>query len=147
MSFIQLPPDSTGKKVRTNVATDGTEEHLQNYVVSDATGSRTLNLDAQGRLGVAGLGTARTTNRVGIGISAARIDTGMEGRVSVEIHYPASGAPTGAYVYVGFGDTLTTANGRELAPGESWSLDLNSNAAIWAVSTNSGQQIQVTEIG
>lgn len=118
--------------------------------IADGTyGFRKASVDKQNALltQTGGLVTAQTT-RVSVGTVASQIDGGaLATRKSVEIKYNAGGAANNGFVYVGFAAGLTTAQGRELSPGESVVLDVTSAVPIYAVSSNAAQAVQVTELG
>jgi hypothetical protein len=97
---------------------------------------------------IAGLSNGAQTLRQTVGLTAVQIDpSALATRTSVEIKYHANGATAGAYVYVGFNSGVAIGSGRELSPGEPWTLDVTTATQIWAIATAAGQPVQVTEIG
>lgn len=96
---------------------------------------------------VGGLYQGSSTNRFAVGTTAVRLDAvPLTNRSTVEIKYHSNGAANNGYVYVGFTNSLSALNGRELSPGESWTLDVTSATALYAIASTTNQQVQFTEL-
>lgn len=135
----------SGGTRRVRVLADTDFAGLANVVIRASAGSFAVALTSP--VQIAGLYTASQTLRHTVGITAVRLDpSAVVGRSSVEVLYQATGAANNGVVYVGFANSVTTGNGRALQPGEAWTLDVTTTTTLWAVASNAGQQVQVTEL-
>lgn len=97
---------------------------------------------------IAGLSAGAATTRRTVGTTAVQLDpTPLAVRSTVEVQYIATGAANNGKVHVAFGNGVSSSNGRELAPGESWTLDITAAVPLWAIASAAGQQVQLTELG
>lgn len=96
---------------------------------------------------IAGLSNGAQTLRqvAGSGGTASRMDPSpLATRTSVEIRAMSTNTVS---VFVGFSSAVGTGSGRELVPGEAWTLDVTTATQLWAIAASAAQGVQVTEIG
>lgn len=142
---LQVRGGSGGLK---NIRLRAGADFVGSFVGTLRTGAGTGGVYLTAPVPIAGLSNGAQTLRQSVGITAVRIDPSvLTTRTSVEIKYHANGATNNSYVYVAFSSGVGVGTGRELSPGESWTLDLTSTTQIWAIATTAGQPVQVTEIG
>lgn len=162
-AFVQVQPDSTGKKIdnselvvgantveRQRVSSADPSDPLGLAAVKNAapgstdygvvtrnvpSGTQTIDLPALSSL---------QAMQVTVGTTAVRLDpTPLTNRRTISIK--ALKANSGQ-VYVGASNAVTTPSGYELAPQESVDLELSATQAVWGIGSAAGQGVAVLEV-